>query len=311
MARVRALVRVRQLQQEIESQNSTLEESNTQLASALAELKEAQVQLVQAERLAAVGELSAGVAHEVNNPLNFARNSLATLRSYVEDLRGVVQRVAELESADTAKLADQLAALEEEKSRLGFEQLGDDLAEMVGIVTEGLDRTARLVVGLRDFAAPSGAERREVDVASGLRSTLQLLGHGLREAGARVETDIPDGLPPVLGDSGALNQVFLNVLKNAAEAFEGEGGGIHVTAACEDGAVVVRVRDDGPGMDSDVKARLFEPFFTTKTAGRGTGLGLSMCQRIVEEHGGRIAIESEPGQGTCVTVRLPVHSSAV
>jgi signal transduction histidine kinase len=108
-----------------------------------------------------------------------------------------------------------------------------------------------------------------------------------------------------MGDAGALNQVFLNILKNAAEAIEGEGGAIQVTVSEEEGQVLVRVRDPGPGMEAAVKERLFEPFFTTKAAGEGTGLGLSMSRRIVERHGGSIEIASEPGEGTCVTVRLP------
>jgi signal transduction histidine kinase len=306
MARVRALVRLRELQQEIADRNASLERSNRELAQALRELKEAEVQLVKAERLAAVGELSAGVAHEVNNPLNFARNSLATLTTYVDDVRGLVQRVSELDVGDRAKLAAQLEAFERAKADVGFDEVASGLSELVAIVTEGLDRTSRLVSDLRDFAAPHRGGRSLVDVGVGLRSTLQLLGHRLRRGGARMELDLPEALPRVEGDAGALNQVFLNVLKNAAEAIEGQGGGtIHVSARAEGTALAVRIRDEGPGMDSEALSHLFEPFFTTKEAGRGTGLGLSMSRRIVEEHGGTIEVESAPGEGTAVTVRLP------
>jgi signal transduction histidine kinase len=309
LARVRSLVRLRQLQGEIAAQNASLEASNAELERTLSELKEAEVQLVQAERLAAVGELSAGVAHEVNNPLNFARNSLATLRTYVDDLRNVAQRVAELDTSNPSKLAAQLEELERDKSELDFDELADALSELVGIVNEGLSRTSHLVSDLRDFAAPHRGENLPIDVRTGLRSTVRLLGHKLRESRAEVTLAIDEEVPPVMGDAGALNQVFLNLLKNAAEVIEGEGGAIHVTASGEEAQVVVRVRDTGPGMEAAEKARLFEPFYTTKGAGEGTGLGLSMSRRIVERHGGSIEIESEPGAGTCVTVRLPAEGA--
>jgi signal transduction histidine kinase len=309
LARVRSLVRLRQLQQEIAAQNASLEASNADLERALSDLKEAEVQLVQAERLAAVGELSAGVAHEVNNPLNFARNSLATLRTYVNDLRNVAQRVAELDTSSPSKLSTQLEDLERDKAELGFDELADARSELVGIVNEGLDRTTHLVSDLREFAAPHRGENLPIDVRAGLRSTVHLLGHRLREAGAELTLAIDEGVPTVVGDAGALNQVFLNILKNAAEAIEGEGGLIHVTASGEEAQVVVRIRDTGSGIEAAVQERLFEPFYTTKVAGKGTGLGLSMSRRIVERHGGSIEIESEPGEGTCVTVRLPAEGA--
>ncbi len=309
LARVRSLVRLRQLQKEIAAQNASLEESNAELERTLSELKEAEVQLVQAERLAAVGELWAGVAHEVDNPLNFARNSLATLRTYVDDLRNVAQRVSELDTSNPSKLSAQLEELEREKAEVGFDELADGLTELVGIVNEGLHRTSHLVSDLRDFAAPHRGANRPIDVRSGLRSTIHLLGHKFRECQAEVELAIDQEVPSVVGDAGALNQVFLNILKNAAEAIEGEGGAIQVTVSEERAQVLVRVRDTGPGMEAAVQERLFEPFYTTKAAGAGTGLGLSMSRRIVERHGGSIEVESEPGEGTCVTVRLPAEGA--
>jgi signal transduction histidine kinase len=310
LARVRSLVRIRQLQEEVAERNASLEQSNRELERSLRELREAEVQLVQAERLAAVGELSAGVAHEVNNPLNFARNALTTLRAYVEDLRGIVERLGELDFSDRDRLLGQLEALRREKEALALGDMADELSELIEIVMQGLDRTVRLVADMRDFAAPHRGERALVDVGAGLRSTLELLGHRLREAGAELEVELPAKLPPVAGDPGALNQVFLNLLKNAAEALEEEGGRIRVVAAAEEGQVVVRIQDGGPGLDSEARARLFEPFFTTKKAGKGTGLGLSISRRIVEGHGGTIEVASQAGEGTCVTVRLPTEREA-
>jgi signal transduction histidine kinase len=134
------------------------------------------------------------------------------------------------------------------------------------------------------------------------------MGHTLAAAGVQVHTDLPEGLPPIFGDARALNQVFLNLLKNAAESFQ-QGGAVWVTARAEEGAVAVEIRDDGPGVTPEVRAQMFEPFFTTKV-GRGSGLGLSICRRIVEEHGGQLALDSAAGAGTRVTLRLPLPGNA-
>ncbi|MCP5066310.1 MAG: GHKL domain-containing protein, partial [bacterium] len=264
--------------------------------------------LVQAERLAAVGELSAGVAHEVNNPLNFARNSLAALRTSVDDLQGLASWLCEMDVNDPDTLRVQLAQLQRKKQELGLDDMTGELAELIGIVTEGLDRTASLVSDLKAVAAPGQGEQALVDVGAGLRSTLRLLGHRLREAGVEAQLEVEAGLVLVPGDAGGLNQVFLNLLKNAIEAFEGRDGTVSVRARMAEEQLEVCVQDSGPGIDPDIQARLFEPFFTTKGAGQGSGLGLAMCQRIVRDHGGQIEFTSEPGEGTLVRVTLPVET---
>jgi signal transduction histidine kinase len=304
LARVGSLVRIGQLQADLSERNAALERTNTELERTLAELRETEVQLVQAERLTAVGELAAGVAHEINNPLNFARNALAALRTYVEDLRAIAQAVADLDLGDAAKLRDQLRELDRRKQELGFETLAEELAELVGITTEGLDRTSRLVADLRDFAAPRAGQDGFADVRHGLASTLQLVRHAAQRERVVVEADLPEGAPRVHGDPRALNQVFLNLLKNAVEALEGTGGTLRVRLRHEEGSVTVEVEDDGPGIDPALRERLFEPFVTSKAPGRGTGLGLPISRRIVQECGGSIEVRSEPGRGTCFTVRL-------
>ncbi len=310
LARVRALVRLRRLQAELAVRNALLESTNVELRSALDELREAGAQLVQAERLAAVGELAAGIAHEVNNPVNYALNSMKALRSYVEDVRTVAAGFAGLSGEAPEGLALKLRELEALRVELGFDENVEALAELGEIVTEGLERTSRLVGDLRDFAAPGDRRSAEVDVARSLRSTLQLVRHVFAEAGVALEDSIAPDLPPVEGDTRALNQVFLNLLKNAAEAFEGRRGRVQACARTEGDTIVVEIRDDGPGIAPELQARLFEPFFTTRPAGRGTGLGLSISRRIVCEHGGRIELESAPGSGTCVRVWLPTRAAA-
>jgi len=310
LARVRALVKLRRAQQELAVRNALLESTNEELHHTMEELKEASAQLVHAERLAAVGELAAGVAHEVNNPVNFAMNAAKALSATVDDVRQVAEQVAAIDPGDSGALRQQIQALESLRETLHFDDSAATLAELTGIVNEGLSRTAALVGDLRDFAAPGEREKGPVDVTRGLRTTLRLMGHSLVRAGIEAHVEIPAGLPPVQGDGRALNQVFLNLLKNAAEAFEGRAGSIHVRARSEGGFVAVEIRDDGPGVPAALQDQLFQPFFTTKESGRGSGLGLSISRRIVQEHGGTLELTSVPGDGARVVVRLPVDPDA-
>jgi signal transduction histidine kinase len=310
LARVRSLVRLRRMQDELADRNALLEETNSELRSTMDELRNAGTQLVQAERLAAVGELAAGIAHEVNNPVNFALNAIRTLQTYVEDIQKVAHHVAELDARDPDRLGLQLDELDALRDHLQFDEAAEALGELGAIVAEGLERTSRLVGDLRDFAAPGDQRTADVDLARGLGSTLQLVSHKLAEANVDATLVVPEPLPAVEGDARALNQVFLNLIKNAAEAFEGGRGAIQVRAVQEGSSILVEIRDDGPGIAPELRGRVFEPFFSTKEAGQGSGLGLSISRRIVEEHGGSIELESEEGSGSCFRIRLPCRASA-
>jgi signal transduction histidine kinase len=309
LARVRSLVRVRRLQAQLTQRNRQLESANSELEVTLRELREAGVRLVQAERLAAVGELAAGIAHEVNNPVNFASNALHELRRQVEEVRRTVSALAAIDWHGPQASAQRAAELAKSGAASGFDEVADELAELVGIVGEGLERTRRLVGDLRDFAAPGDGRRASLDLRRGLESTVRLVGHALRTAGVELSLDLAEELPRVEGDARALNQVFLNLLKNAAEALEGRGGSVRIRARSEGRSVVVDVQDDGPGIGNAEIARVFEPFHTTKPAGRGTGLGLSISRRIVGEHGGTLEVGSEPGRGATFTVTLPAQEA--
>ena len=305
LARVRSLVRVTHLQRELTDRNRDLE-------TALGELKQAEVQLVQSERLAAVGELAAGLAHEVNNPVNFALNAARAMEVTVRDLGQFAEGMMALDVSDPADLAHRMEAYQRDMGGGQARDLADTLLELSGIVGEGLKRTSSLVGDLHEFARPGsrGEASTGIDLESGLRSTLTLVGHAISAANARLEIEVEPGLPGVVGDPGGLNQVFLNLLKNAVEALGGRGGLIRVIMARDGDQVVVRIIDDGPGIPRDQQSRLFEPFYTTKDADGGTGLGLSICQRIVTAHGGTLGVESEEGRGAEFTVRLPVPESS-
>jgi signal transduction histidine kinase len=304
LARVRSLVRLRRLQAQLEERNRALEEANIELARTLEDLKAAEVQLVQSERLAAVGELAAGVAHEVNNPVNFALNAVRMLKSNVESLARAAAAIASPGLPDSATPPEPGGELERWRQEIGLAQ---EVVELVDIATEGLERTQRLVGDLKDFADPQRVAHTSIDLARCLRSTVQLLGHSLQRAGVSVDLQIESNLPRVRGHASALSQVFLNLLKNAGEALETRGGRIGLEARREGGSVLVEIRDDGPGVPPEVRSRLFEPFVSTKDTGRGTGLGLSISHRIVTEHGGTLELRSEPGEGAVFAIRLPAE----
>ncbi|MCE7889419.1 MAG: ATP-binding protein [Deltaproteobacteria bacterium] len=303
LARARALVRLRLLQEELAEQNAALDR-------ALQHLRATEVQLIHSERLAAVGELAAGVAHEVNNPVNFALNSLRVLRETVGEVREFAGRLAAIDWCDASKLPERVGELQRLEGEIGLEEAVATLDELVAIVIEGLERTGRLVADLRDFGAPGERGQRHTDVADALGSTLAIVGSSLASKGIRLEREIAPDLPLIEGDAGALKQLFLNLLKNAAEALEETGGTVRVRAArsASGRGVEVTVSDDGPGVEPAQAERIFEPFFTTKAAGRGTGLGLSICRRIAEAHGGSLAVRSTPGAGATFTLGLPVEA---
>ncbi|MBW2363360.1 MAG: response regulator, partial [Deltaproteobacteria bacterium] len=311
MARVRSLVKLQQASKELDRKNVALESANAELRAALEELHEAGVQLVKSERLAAVGEIAAGVAHEINNPMNFAINALRTMGDYVGDVSTVTKALADIDWTRPATVKERMQEVDKLRETCDFDEATAALGELLEIVTAGLDRTQRLVGDLRGFAGPGDSVVADVDIARGLRTTVQLIGHAARDANVEVRVDIAEPLPAVAGDARALNQVFLNLFKNATAALEGQGGRLDVTAAVRGDRILVEFRDDGPGIAEGDLARVFEPFFTTKEAGRGTGLGLSISRRIVDEHGGDLELVSEEGVGSTFRVTLPYEGDSV
>jgi signal transduction histidine kinase len=225
-------------------------------------------------------------------------------------VREVADALAAIDWSDRDNLAPQIERVTKRVASLSLEgDLSSETDELIGIVEEGLKRTQRLVGDLRDFALPGGGKHAQVDVAKGLRSTASLLHHDLSSLDVALELDLPADLPRIEADASALNQVFLNLIKNAAEAMEGKGGSVRVRVRREGVVLHIAVADDGPGIPPEVRTMLFEPFFTTKQAGRGTGLGLSIARQIAEAHGGSLDVESTLGEGTTFTLTLPLEAA--
>ncbi len=307
LARVRSLVRLRQLQTELAERNRALEHANDELETTLDELKEAEAQLVQSERLAAVGELAAGVAHEVNNPVNYSVNAVRAMKPYIEDLVSAAREVCGLVQESGPPLSGEEKAKISERLRLAeLSDTSSAVIELAGIVEEGLERTGKLVGDLRDFSRPALGEKVHFSVVQSVDSVSRFLRHSMAEKNVSVAVSCAEGVPLVVGDPQAIGQVLLNILKNASEALEEGGGGkISVSIEAHASGVQVAIRDNGPGIEPDDIARLFDPFFSTKGAGKGTGLGLSISRQVIESHGGTIGVSSVLGDGACFEIWLP------
>ena len=296
-------------EQELRRRTEQLTAANEQLRRANRRLQEAQVQLVHSEKLAALGTLAAGMAHEINNPLAVATSNVAVLERDLGHLLDVLAAYHEGRDALRAArpdLAERVARLPDGADPAALRQ---DLTDLTRAARRGLARVAQIVQNLRDFAQLDRAAIVEIDVNQSLDQGLALLGDLL--ARQRVAVDRRYGpLPPLECAAAHLHQVFLNLLINGMEAIEatGRGGGsLRVETRHEAGTIVVAVADDGGGIAAEVLPRIFDPFFTTKPAGRGTGLGLSLALSVVAEHGGTIAVDTAAGVGSIFRVRLPVR----
>jgi two-component system NtrC family sensor kinase len=288
-------------------QIGALVRTNDELTSLNRKLQVAQEQLLQSEKLASIGQLAAGVAHEINNPVGYVFSNFGTLERYLEDLfrmLGAYER-AEAQLAGTQTGAE-LAAL---RQQIDLEYLKEDVPTLMSESKEGITRVRKIVQDLKDFSHVDTRQEWEwVDLHKGIDSTLNIVNNEIKYKAEVVKAY--GTLPEVQCLPSELNQVFMNLLVNAAHAVDKERGTITIRTGCEGGEAWVEVQDDGCGIAKDNLSRIFDPFFTTKPVGKGTGLGLSLSYGIVQKHGGRIAVDSEPGRGTCFRVTVPVQRRA-
>ena len=267
------------------------------------QLQEAQAQLLQSEKMASIGQLAAGIAHEINNPIGFINSNMGSLKSYVDTLCALVDGFDQsLQSVPAqAELKDKVAQL---KKQADYAFLKDDVADLVRESLDGLKRVRDIVQSLKDFAHIGETDWQLADLHTGIDSTLTIASNEFKYK-ATVTKEYGH-LPQVKCLPSQLNQVFMNLIVNASQSIQANGV-ITVRTGCADDWVWVEVGDNGAGIAPDILNRIFDPFFTTKPVGKGTGLGLSLSYNIVTKHGGRIEVASEVGKGTRFTVHLPVN----
>ena len=281
-----------------------LETRNVELARRKAELERVQAQLVHSEKMASLGQLAAGVAHELNNPAGFILSNMSALPEYVQRLEKVLSTydAASLSPADIEVVA---AA----KREADYDHILSDLNSIAADSSGGAERIQGIVQNLRLFSRLDEAELKEVDVHEGIESTIRLLSRYYTSPSITLHR-IYGNLPRINCYAGQLNQVWLNLLVNAAQAI-GEGGEVSIRTSSQEHTVAVSVSDTGSGIAPEHINRIFDPFFTTKPVGEGTGLGLSISHGIIVRHGGSLSVESAVGRGTTFNIVLPVRPELV
>lgn len=305
----------------------TAQEKAQQLEETLQELQATQAQLVQTEKMSSLGQLVAGIAHEINNPVNFIHGNITHASNYAQDLLHLVELYQQHYPQPVAEIAEEIEAID-------LEFLCQDLPKLLASMKIGTDRIRQIVLSLRNFSRLDEAEMKAVDIHEGIDNTLLLLRHRLKAKPDHPEIQVIkeySNLPLVDCYPGQLNQVFMNLLANAIDALEegrlrGQGGQTSISAffpdqqsqtptirirtEIKDDVVLICIADNGIGMTEDVRQKIFDPFFTTKSVGKGTGMGLSISYKIiVEKHQGKIKCISAPGQGTEFIVAIPQQQS--
>ncbi|AOJ08065.1 histidine kinase [Burkholderia mayonis] len=291
------------MKQEIDERRRTQAELETEREAQrhlIEQLAQAHGKLLQSEKLASIGQLAAGVAHEINNPIGFVDSNLRMLKMWVRQLLDVMA----LQDTMAGDLGDDARArLRTAHEAADLDYLRGDIGTLIDESIEGASRVRRIVQDLRDFSRAGTEEWSFADIHKGLEATLNVARNELKYK-ADVIKDYGE-LPPVECMPSQLNQVVMNLLMNAVQAIA-ERGTITIRTRREGDGVTIAVEDTGVGMPADRLAKIFDPFYTTKPVGMGTGLGLSVSYGIVEKHGGRIAVDTEPGKGSCFTIWLPI-----
>ena len=272
------------------------------LHRAYGKLKSTQAQLIQSEKMASLGQLVAGIAHELNNPINFIYSNMDHLEDYVNRIKKMLAVYDQARYCDPEE-ADFILRSREE---LEIDFILEDLDKLIRAFYDGAERTKGIVLNLKSFSRLDGEDPAKVDIHECIENTLGLLTNIYKH---RIRLHKAYGnVPPIEGYVGHLNQVFMNLFTNAGQAVEGEGD-VWITTRAKADKVLVTIRDNGKGIPKENLSKIFDPFFTTKGVGEGTGLGLSITYSIIEKHKGKIFVDSQVGTGTTFTVELPVASA--
>ena len=290
-----------EMSQTIYGYRSDLETKVKDLEKANTEVQSTQSQLIQSAKLAGLGQLVAGVAHELNNPIGFVYSNIQHLREYTGSLIVMVQELSKKNDN-----ADKI------KKKHDFEFIEKDLPKLIASCEEGARRTRDIVIGLRNFSRSSDKDQKKFSVTDCIDSTLDLLRGALKNDKIKLLKTYDDYIPLIVGNPNQISQVFMNVISNAFQALPGSGTvQIEVHFIKDENKVKVRVQDSGVGIKPEDIHKIFDPFYTTKEVGQGTGLGLSISYGIVKSHGGDVLVTSEVGKGTAFDITFPVTSETL
>jgi two-component system NtrC family sensor kinase len=289
---------------EVVAANDALEKQKRELELTLENLKLIQSQLIQSERMASVGLLTAGIAHELNNPINFVSGNVNPLQRDMDDIFSIIKKYDDIIKSNN--LEETFNDVDSLKDKVDFSYLINEIISLLEGIKEGANRSSQIVKGLRSFSRLDEENYQVYDIHEGIDTSLTLLNNKIKDR-ISVRKDYGN-FKDIECYPSKLNQVFMNLLTNSIQAIEGKGEIFIQTISSAIGVKII-IKDNGKGMISEVKKYIFEPFFTTKDVGKGTGLGLSISFGIIEQHNGTIDVVSEPGKGTEFIISLPITQS--
>ncbi|MGR3317050.1 MAG: ATP-binding protein [Candidatus Anammoxibacter sp.] len=258
-------------------------------------------ELEQTAKLAAVGKLAAGIAHEINNPLSFIYANLENLNKFSLKVRSLIDVYDELDMPEETR-----KAIEEKKEEINYTYLKSRIIDMIEKSIDGADRMKKIVMDMKTFSRVDRADVEDANINEAIDATLGIMVHEYKDR-IEIKKEYDEQLPTFKCFISKLNQVFLNILANACQAIDGKGV-ISVRTHRDGDNIVIDIKDSGSGMPDDVMAKIFDPFFTTKPVGQGTGMGLSICHDIIQQHNGELSVESKIGEGTTFTITIPMTS---
>jgi signal transduction histidine kinase len=270
-------------------------------------LSDMQLQLLQSEKMASIGQLASGVAHEINNPIGFVKSNLGSLAGYVSSLLEIVRAYENVEHIHGDAVAQALQEIEQRKNDIDYAFLVEDVNKLIDESIDGVQRVSQIVADLKNFSRTGDAVVEPADLQAGIESTINVVWNQLKYKVDVVREYVP--LPLVSCVASQINQVVMNLLTNAEQAITGRGT-ITVRTGVDNDSVWFEVQDTGCGIAPDKQARVFEPFYTSKPVGQGTGLGLSISFGIVQRHGGSITVKSAPDAGSTFRVTLPISPAS-
>jgi signal transduction histidine kinase len=297
------------LEAKVEERTHELSEANHELNTTLDDLKQTQSQLVESEKMASLGQLTAGIAHEINNPINFVTSNVNPLKRDVEMVLDALAKIEEISVSDVPA-AEKQKQIQDYKEELDFDYLTLEIKHLIKGINEGANRTAEIVKGLKIFSRLDEDDLKKADINEGLESTM-VIANNLLNNKIQVITEYDPELPLIECFAGKLNQVFLNIVSNAVYAIqkqfgENPGGELLIKTSHDADNIYVTIKDNGTGMDESTQKKIFEPFFTTKEVGEGTGLGMSITYNTIKKHNGQIIVNSILGEGTEFILQIPI-----
>lgn len=285
-----------------------------EIAQAYDDLKESQEQLIQSEKMASLGEMVAGVAHEINTPLGYVNSNVDTVKLNFQDMEEIlsslhaIYKEARSPQRSNKKISQLLSATLKQYIQIRKDEVMDESHQLLDDSCHGLQEISKLVTSLKDFARLDRQATDEVDIHDCIDSSLKIATNHIRENNVTVVQEFAE-LPNIVCTPSKLNQLFLNIITNACQAMKNDGGNLTVKTRLLDNSVVITFADQGVGMDEETVQKMFDPFFTSKPIGEGTGLGMSIAYKIVQAHKGKIQVKSTPGVGTTIAIQLPIDIS--